>query len=139
MGSPPHTSQAIDELQRVAMLEPVARVRTQVDRLGSYVRKRLLLALLKEYGGDLIASQDESERVAVMRALLSSLDMSSRQSLVRTLARRADVVGESVSMASGLLQSMGSVEAETVRRLTQRIDAGTPHVVLTHALSISVH
>ena len=91
-------------------------MRTQVDRLGFGTRKRLLLELIKAHGGELMAGQDEDGRVEVMRALLTSLDLISRQSLVRTLARRSDVVGESVGMASGLLQSMSGDETELVLR-----------------------
>ena len=79
-------SKAIDELQRLSLLDPVARLDAQVGALGGGVRRRLLISLIDAYGGAALAQQDERERLELFHALLLGLDQNERQALVRRLA-----------------------------------------------------
>lgn len=109
-------SKAIDELQRLSLLEPVKRLHAQVGALGNAVRRKLLVALLETYGGAALAQQEESERQELLHALLMGLDQHVRQTVVRRLAAHEGLVGAVPDMLAALVAGLGASDAASFLR-----------------------
>lgn len=108
-------SKAIDELQRLSLLDPVARIHSQVDALGTAVKKRLILALVQSYGGMVLSQQEESGRLEFFRTLLMALGSPhERLALVRTLATQTDLVGSTAVVIGALIGTLPATDAASV-------------------------
>lgn len=107
-------SKAIDELQRLSLLDPLPRLHAQVGGLGHAVRRRLLASLLESYGGPALSSQTHAERLELLQTLLLSLDLATRQETVHELASHAGLVGSVTDFVEGLMVSLPDIDAETL-------------------------
>ena len=101
-----HHSKAIDELQRVALLEPVARMHTQYSALGSGTRKRLLLELMATYAPSLISQQAADERSSLLQSLIVELDLHERQRLIESVALNEGIVGHAPKMVGRIFEEL---------------------------------
>ena len=107
-------SRAIDELQRVALLEPVERMHAQVASMGGGARRRFILELLREHGGLTLANEAEAERNSLVHVLLMGLALPERQALLRSLASHEGLVGKVAPMMSSVLDSLRPHESAEV-------------------------
>lgn len=107
-------SRAIDELQRVALLEPVERMHAQVASMGGGARRRFILELLREHGGLTLANEAEAERNSLVHVLLMGLALPERQTLLRSLASHEGLVGKVAPMMSSVLDSLRPHESAEV-------------------------
>jgi len=105
-------SKAIDELQRISLLEPVERLHAQVGSLGSAMCRRLLVALLESYGGAALAQTDDAERLDLLHALLMGIDRHEREGLVRRLASHEGLVGGAPNMVASLTGGLPVAECD---------------------------
>jgi len=107
-------SKAIDELQRLSLLDPVARVHSQVNTLGVTVKSRVVAALLKTHGGAALSQQEEAERLEICKTLLAALDSpQERLALLQAVASKAVPAGAMPGMIGGLVGGLiGTLPAD---------------------------
>jgi len=104
-------SRAIDELQRLSLLDPAARVHANVSALGPSTRRRTMAGLLLAHGGPMLAAQSEDERVEALHALLVALTAPERQSLLMSAILAEELVGPSAEMLAIAMDALSPADA----------------------------
>ena len=78
-------SRALDELQRLTLLEPTERVQSQLEVLRERPRQKLLAALLRIWGGGMVTQLSADERLEMMHSLVVDLSLDERRSLIKSI------------------------------------------------------
>lgn len=105
-------SRAIDELQRLSLLDPMSRLHAQVGALGAGTRHKVLVALMDSYGRSTLGQAADDERIGVLHELLSGMEKNERQALVLRLAAHEGLVGALPPMLAALFSGMRADDAE---------------------------
>jgi hypothetical protein len=105
-------SRAIDELQRLSLLDPMNRLHAQVGALGAGTRHKVLVALLDSYGRSTLGKAADDERIGVLHKLLSGMELDERRALVLRLAAHEGLVGALPPMLAALFSGMRTDDAE---------------------------
>ena len=109
-------SKAIDELQRLSLLEPQARMLAQFNGLSHATRRKLLLSLLKSHAGAALSSMSNDERVTLFHTLVISLNLHERQELMRSLVTHEGIVGPAATMLNTVLSQISPEDASVLLR-----------------------
>ena len=110
-------SKAIDELARLTLLDPDARLHAKIGDLGNGTRRRLLLELIKTHGSSLLAEQpSDNERIELLHHMLIGLSLNQRQQLLRTLIAHGGVVGTVPGMVSSILDDLRNDASDMILR-----------------------
>ena len=106
-------SRAIDELQRLSLLDPMNRLHAQVGALGVGTRHKVLVALVDSYGRSSLSKAADDERIGVLHKLLSGCgELDERRALVLRLAAHEGLVGALPPMLAALFSGMRTDDAE---------------------------
>ena len=116
-------SAAIDELQRLTLLDPEARAHAHVHQLRGATKRKVIRDLLATDGAQELALLSAEERVALLQGLFVSLELSERQELLRGVATHEGVVGGVGAMATSIADGLTDVDA----------DALAAHLLKAHA------
>lgn len=107
-------SAAINELERLSLLEPGVRLAAHLTALGESTRRRTLRGMLKQHGHSLLVGLTEEERLRLVRELLLGLNVRERQSLVLGAATDDALVGSSANLLHALIEAQMPNDADAL-------------------------
>ena len=104
-------ARALDELQRLALVDPLTRVHNQVKGLSTAQRRKVLLSLVQTHGADLLNAQRPDGRLEVLHVLVRELPERERLALMRSVLSHEGFVGSIYELLVALAASLDTHDA----------------------------
>ena len=112
---------AVDDLQAIALIDPVTRLSMQIGGLGSTLRHQLLSSVVDKHGRGYLSKLSQEGRKSTLVALLSGVPLAERQKLLSGVVCTASVCGSTVAFLDSVAGTLGADGVvESMRRQAAR-------------------